>query len=56
MQIGLSMKLARHVFLDRRNINSAAECAETVHQRLLDANSMVLFAEGTRSSDGRLRP
>jgi len=54
--VGLAMKLARHVFLDRRDIMSAANSAEEVHQRLLDGNSMALFAEGTRSADGRLRP
>jgi 1-acyl-sn-glycerol-3-phosphate acyltransferase len=54
--IGTGMKLAKHVFLKRDDIHSAFECNEICTQRLLDGNSMVLFAEGTRSLDGRLRP
>ena len=53
--IGLGMKLAKHVFLKRDDIQNAFECNEICTQRLLDGNSMVLFAEGTRSIDGRLK-
>jgi 1-acyl-sn-glycerol-3-phosphate acyltransferase len=49
------MRLAKHVFLKRNDLESTVQCAQTVTQRLLDGNSMVLFAEGTRSADGRLR-
>jgi 1-acyl-sn-glycerol-3-phosphate acyltransferase len=53
--VGLSMKLAKHVFLKRNNIRSTIEVADQCVQRLLDGNSMVLFAEGTRSQDGSLK-
>jgi 1-acyl-sn-glycerol-3-phosphate acyltransferase len=53
--IGLGMKLAKHVFLKRDDIQNAFECNDICTQRLLDGNSMVLFAEGTRSLDGRLK-
>ena len=53
--IGLGMKLAKHVFLKRDDLQNAFECNEICTQRLLDGNSMVLFAEGTRSIDGRLK-
>lgn len=52
--VGLSMKLARHVFIKRNDIRSTIEVQDTVIQRLKDGNSMVLFAEGTRSPDGCL--
>lgn len=53
--VGLSMKLAKHVFLKRNNIRSTIEVADQCVQRLKDGNSMVLFAEGTRSLDGSLK-
>lgn len=53
--VGQGMKLAKHVFLKRNDLQSTIECGETVKQRLLDGNSMVLFAEGTRSIDGKLK-
>ena len=53
--IGWAMKLAKHVFLKRDDLKSTMEVTETCVQRLLDGNSMVLFAEGTRSPDGSLR-
>lgn len=53
--VGWGMKLAKHVFLKRNDIKSTIECSETVVQRLQDGNSIVLFAEGTRSLDGKLK-
>ena len=53
--IGWAMNLAKHVFLKRDNLKSTMEVTETCVQRLIDGNSMVLFAEGTRSPDGALR-
>ena len=50
--IGWAMFLAQHVFLKRDNLQSTLQVSETVTQRLKDGNSMVLFAEGTRSKDG----
>lgn len=53
--IGVGMHFAKHVFLKRNNLESTLECAELTTQRLKDGNAMVLFAEGTRSPDGRLK-
>lgn len=54
--VGLGMKLAKHVFLKRNDLQSTIEVADQCVQRLRDGNSMVLFAEGTRSLDGSLKP
>eukprot|EP00981_Chlorochromonas_danica_P005231 scaffold1046_cov162-Ochromonas_danica.AAC.61 len=53
--IGWAMQMAKHVFLKRNDIQSTILCAETCRERLRDGNAMVLFAEGTRSPDGRLK-
>ena len=53
--IGTAMGLAKHVFLKRDDLKSTFEVTETTVQRLKDGNSMVLFAEGTRSPDGALK-
>lgn len=53
--IGRAMMLARHVFLQREDILDAFGVSEKCTELLRDGNSMVLFAEGTRSPDGRLR-
>lgn len=53
--IGSAMELAKHVFLKRDDLKSTFEVTETTIQRLQDGNSMVLFAEGTRSPDGALK-
>ena len=53
--VGMGMRLARHVFLKRNDLHSTIQCADTVQQRLKDGNSVVLFAEGTRSPDGSLK-
>jgi 1-acyl-sn-glycerol-3-phosphate acyltransferase len=54
--IGFAMQIARHVFLKRDDLQSTLQCTELTIKRLMDQNSMVLFAEGTRSDDGRLLP
>eukprot|EP01035_Chromulina_nebulosa_P019261 gene19261-25116_t len=53
--IGQCMSLAKHVFLKRDDLVSTLEATSQSIQRLKDGNSMVLFAEGTRSLDGRLK-
>lgn len=53
--IGRAMVLAKHVFLQREDILEAFGVSEKCTDLLRDGNSMVLFAEGTRSPDGRLR-
>jgi len=53
--IGTGMRLAKHVFLKRADFRSTVLCAEAVTERLAGGSSMVLFAEGTRAKDGRLK-
>mmetsp|Transcript_5910 Transcript_5910/g.6030 ORF Transcript_5910/g.6030 Transcript_5910/m.6030 type:complete len:356 (-) Transcript_5910:86-1153(-) len=53
--IGWAMKLAKHVFLKRDDLRSTLEVTDTCVERLRDGNSLVLFAEGTRSPDGSLK-
>ena len=53
--IGVAMRACRHVFLYRDRVESAFEVANQSVDRLINGSSMVLFPEGTRSRDGRLR-
>lgn len=53
--IGTAMQLAMHIFLKRNDLQSTLQSTALCVKRLKDGNSMVLFAEGTRSSDGRLK-
>ena len=48
------MRLARHVLIKRNDARSALQCVAEVIQRLNEGSSVVIFAEGTRSPDGRL--
>jgi 1-acyl-sn-glycerol-3-phosphate acyltransferase len=52
--VGWAMKLAKHIFLQRDNINSVFEVTEATKEMLREGGSMVLFPEGTRSRDGKL--
>ena len=53
--IGYAMKLARHVFLKRNDLESTIQVTNNVIEKLREKNGMVLFAEGTRSKDGVLK-
>eukprot|EP01041_Mallomonas_annulata_P005245 gene5245-10495_t len=53
--IARAMLLAKHVFIRREDVLDAIGTSEKCVQLLRDGNSMVLFAEGTRSPDGKLR-
>ena len=53
--IGYGMRLALHVFLKREDIQSTIDATNLTIDRLISNNSMVLFAEGTRSTDGKLK-
>lgn len=53
--IGYAMKLAQHVFLKRNDLESTIQVTNSVIEKLENKNSMVLFAEGTRSKDGILK-
>lgn len=54
---GRAMRAAGHVFIDRQDRAGAIEAMRAAGRRMKRENlSLVLFPEGTRSPDGRLRP
>ncbi|HXX20907.1 MAG TPA: lysophospholipid acyltransferase family protein [Candidatus Acidoferrum sp.] len=53
---GTAMRVAQFVPVDRANKESASAAVSLAVQRLKNGLSFVIFAEGTRSPDGRLRP
>ncbi len=54
--IGWNMTLNRYVPLRRGDRQSIAEMMKLCQQALEAGNSIMMFPEGTRSKDGRLRP
>jgi 1-acyl-sn-glycerol-3-phosphate acyltransferase len=53
--IGQAMLMAKHVFIKRDSVESIFKVTEETVQHLIDGNSMVVFAEGSRSRDGKLK-
>ena len=53
--MGNAMRVARHVFIDRRNLASAMAAYDEAARVMRSGISAVVFVEGTRSRDGRLR-
>ena len=54
--IGWNMSLNRYVQLRRGDPESIAHMMRTCEERLAEGSSVMLFPEGTRSADGRLKP
>ena len=54
--IGWNMSLNRYVQLRRGDPESIARMMRTCEERLAEGSSVMLFPEGTRSADGRLKP
>jgi 1-acyl-sn-glycerol-3-phosphate acyltransferase len=54
--LGKGMRMAGFVFVRRNDRESTAASLEACRERLRGGLSMVIFPEGTRSRDGRLRP
>jgi len=54
--VGLAMKLAGTVFIDRSRGRQAMKSLAEAAQRIADGTSVVIFPEGTRSRDGFLQP
>ncbi len=54
--IGWNMSLNRYVRLRRGDPESIARMMGTCAQRMAEGSSVMLFPEGTRSADGRLKP
>ena len=53
---GLAARLARVIFIDRRDSAHSRETLNRCRADLRDGISALFFAEGTRSPDGRLQP
>ena len=54
--LGWAMLFARHIPIDRRNRSAAFAAYDEAAQFIRQGASAVVFAEGTRSRDGRLKP
>jgi 1-acyl-sn-glycerol-3-phosphate acyltransferase len=54
--IGWNMSLNRYIRLRRGDRESVLEMMRACEQTLASGNSIMMFPEGTRSMDGRLRP
>jgi 1-acyl-sn-glycerol-3-phosphate acyltransferase len=54
--IGIGCEKAGHIFIDRRNPQSARKALDDALARLGQGIGILFFVEGTRSTDGRLLP
>jgi 1-acyl-sn-glycerol-3-phosphate acyltransferase len=52
---GHAMRIAGHITVDRRNLESAHQAYEDAARSIRGGISAMVFAEGTRTRDGRLR-
>lgn len=53
---GHALKAARHIRIDRKNLQAAFSAYEEAGKAIQDGISAIVFAEGTRSRNGRLQP
>ena len=53
---GTAMRRAGHIAVDRAHRREAIKSLDEAAKRIADGTSVVIFPEGTRSSDGRLLP
>ncbi len=54
--LGWAIAAAGFVPIDRSNLSKAVKSLEQAGARIREGNPVILFPEGTRSKDGRLRP
>jgi 1-acyl-sn-glycerol-3-phosphate acyltransferase len=54
--LGPACDRAGHVFIDRKNRESALASLAAAKERIVDGVSILFFPEGTRSDNGRLQP
>lgn len=54
--LGIGCEKMGHIYVDRSNTQAAIRSIEAAKQRLVNGISVVFFAEGTRSEDGKLLP
>lgn len=53
---GRAMRVARHIRIDRQNLQAAFGAYEEAGKVIRDGISAIVYAEGTRSPDGKLQP
>jgi len=53
---GWAMKYGGYISIDRSNPIAAARSLEAAAEKIRDGTSVLLFAEGTRTRDGKLQP
>ena len=53
--VGLASEMAGHIFIDRSNAHAAKLSIEKAEKQLKKGNSIVIFPEGTRSTNGQMR-
>jgi len=53
---GYAMKKANYIFIDRENSSQTRELIRDTVLKIQQGSSVLFFAEGTRSNDGRLGP
>jgi 1-acyl-sn-glycerol-3-phosphate acyltransferase len=53
--LGFAMRKARHISIDRQNLQAAFGAYEEAAEAVREGISAVVFAEGTRSRNGRLQ-
>ncbi|HOJ66281.1 MAG TPA: lysophospholipid acyltransferase family protein, partial [Paludibacteraceae bacterium] len=53
--VGLASEMAGHIFVDRSNAQAAKLSIEKAEKQLKKGNSIVIFPEGTRSTNGQMR-
>ena len=53
--LGFAMRKAKHISIDRQNLQAAFGAYEEAAQAVRDGISAVVFAEGTRSRNGKLQ-
>ena len=54
--LGPALRAARHISIDRKNLQAAFGAYEEAAEAIRSGISAVVFAEGTRSPDGKLHP
>src|SRR5690606_31530179 len=53
---GRALRASGHIEIDRRNLDSAVGAYQAAAEAIRGGLSAIVFAEGTRSRDGRLMP
>ena len=54
--LGIAMRRARYVGIERDNPREAVKSMRKAAERVKEGSSLIIFPEGTRSADGRLLP